>query len=127
MAKEERAQLSQYAWMPSRIPARDALSRFVPEGSGPDPLIAEAEKPVGCSRWYPVEGGHRVLILYEGQPYDPKMFSIERGVWDHEHCDSCGERIGPMELCYVTEPDEPYFLLCAACFAKEVSSRQSST
>jgi hypothetical protein len=34
-----------------------------------------------------------VVILYEGGDYDAERFTIEKGVWDHEHCKVCGVSI----------------------------------
>jgi hypothetical protein len=110
--------------MESRIPARDALSTFVPAAPAPDPLVAEMENRAGGSRWFPVQGGHRVLIPFDGGSYDSSRFVIESGAWDHEHCDACGEHISAMVLCHVTEPEQPYFLLCDACFHDHVAFRQ---
>lgn len=101
--------------MRSRIPALDALSAFVPKGTEEDPIIKAATKRKGCSRWFPVEGGHKVLIPFDGQKYDPTRFAVEKKGWDHEHCEACGADIEPMTLCWVTEPGNPYVLLCSQC------------
>ena len=124
MTDQERTELVTYSWMESRIPAIDALAAFVRDGTKPSPEISEAERRAGRSRWYPVAGGHRVLIPHEADEYDSSQFTIEPGAWDHEHCDSCGEHIPAMTLCHVTEPEQPYILLCAACFERHVVSRQ---
>lgn len=124
MTDQERAELATYPWMESRIPAIDALAAFVPDGTKPAFQISEAERRAGRSRWYPVTGGHRVLIPHEIKGYDSSHFIIEPRAWDHEHCDSCGERIPAMTLCYVTEPEQTYILLCAACFAQHVAPKQ---
>ena len=120
MTAEERNALTGYRWMESRIPALDGLVTFVPDAPKPEPVIEEMCHLIGRSRWYPVAGGHRLVMPFSGEEYDPARFSIEMGAWDHEDCDSCGERIPPMTLCHVTEPDEPYVLLCAACFGEFV-------
>jgi hypothetical protein len=118
MNRTELSQLPKYRWMKSCIPPIDALATFVPHGSEQEAAI------VGQSRWYPVEGGHRVLMPYEGQEYDASRFTLESGTWDHEHCKVCAERIFPMTLCYVTEPSEAYLLLCSSCFESHVISKQ---
>jgi hypothetical protein len=110
--------------MESRIPALDALAAFVPDDRTPDPVITEMQERIGGSRWYPVQGGHRVLMPYDGGEYDSSRFTIEPGAWDHEHCGACGDKIPPMTLCYVTEPEQPYILLCAKCFGWHVASKQ---
>ena len=101
-------------FMQSRIPALDALEIFVPNASPDDAELAELQSRTGHSRWYPIEGGHRVLILYEGGPYNEERFKLLTGAWDHEHCSRCGETIRPMTLCWVMA-EGPYVLLDDAC------------
>jgi len=98
----------------SRIPALDALEVFVPEGSEDDEELTEVRRRTGFSRWRPVEGGHQVLVLYEGGPYDPNRFSLRRGAWDHEHCKRCSVRLEPMTLCWVSTASD-YTILCSNC------------
>ena len=124
MTDEELSELTRYPWMPSRIPARDALSMFVPDASEPDPVIGQLQSQAGGSRWFPVEGGHRVLIPYEGGAYDSSRFTIESRAWDHEHCDVCQEHIPAMTLCHVTKPGQPYILLCASCYERHVTAKR---
>jgi hypothetical protein len=124
MRDELLSELPNFSWMESCIPALDALVAFVPEGSKPDAVVTEMQARIGCSRWYPVEGGHRVLMPYEGGEYDSSRFTVEAGAWDHEDCGACGERIPPMTLCHVTEPEQPYVLLCSACFERWIRSKQ---
>ena len=102
-------------FMESRVPVQDALEVFVPAGAAPDPLIAELTARTGFSRWYPTEGGHQVLILYDGGPYDDTRLQLRPGGWDHEHCTRCGATIDAMTLCWVTESG-PYVLLDEACY-----------
>jgi hypothetical protein len=71
------------------------------------------------ARWYPEQGGHRVLVLYEGGAYDSATFHLEEESWDHEHCDVCGGQIAAMELCQVTSRG-PYIALCANCYRRHV-------
>ena len=62
-----------------------------------------------------MEGGSRVVVLYEDQvEYDTARWHIEQGAWNHEHCGLCQANIPPMTLCWVTESG-PYVLLCEAC------------
>ena len=73
MTAEELAELRGHKWMPSRIPALDALSIFVPEGQEEnDPAVTEMSARIGSCRWYPVPGGHKVLFPYEGGDYNQK-------------------------------------------------------
>lgn len=101
----------------SRIPVLDALSTFVPTGHDDDPDVLAAINVKGASRWFPVDGGHELLIPYEGQPFDERRFKIAKGGWDHEHCKACSANIEPMTLCWVTESG-PYLILCDACHQK---------
>ena len=111
----EDLELAKLTFMPSRIPALDALEVFLPDGAQPDPELQEIQSRTGQARWYPVEGGHRVLILYEGGGYNPERFSLAKGAWDHEHCSRCGETVEPMTLCWVTDAG-PYVLLDEKCY-----------
>lgn len=116
MSDDRLKELSGYAWMQSRVPAQDGLVAFVPDGPR-DPVV-DALATSRPSRWYPVEGGTRVVMLLEGiKEYDPSRFKVEKGAWDHEHCDLCGENIQPMTLCWVTVSGR-YITLCVACHAK---------
>lgn len=112
MTDQELSELPKYQWMESRIPARDALSTFAPDAPEPDPVIAEMQSRAGGSRWYPIQGGHRVLIPFEGGAYDSSRFTIETRAWDHEHCDVCGEQIPAMTL--VTLPSRSSHTFCFA-------------
>lgn len=104
----------QLDFMRSRIPALNALEAFVPTGAVPDAEMNEVMSRTGLSRWYPVEGGHQVRILYEGGPYDPARFALVDGGWDHEHCSRCGDSVEPMTLCWVTRGDR-FVLLDDKC------------
>jgi hypothetical protein len=112
MSTEEDSIFKQLSYHSSRIPALDALSAFVTDED--DPIIQAAATHAGFSRWYPENGGHKVLIPYEGGPYDSTRFTIEKGAWDHEHCKRCGETIEPMTLCCVSAGG-PYVILCESC------------
>ena len=87
----------------------------VPDASDPDPLIEEMQARLHQSRWYPVAGGHRVLMLHDGGEFDAKRFQVEAGAWDHEHCNVCEKQIAAMTLCYVTKEGWTYVLLCKSC------------
>lgn len=113
MFDENASKFKKLTYHSSRIPALDALTAFVADDVE-DPVVQAAADLAGCSRWYPEKGGHRVLILYEGGPYDADRFTIEKGAWDHEHCKRCGENIEPMTLCWVSVGG-PYVILCESC------------
>ncbi|HET7585862.1 MAG TPA: hypothetical protein VFK13_13180 [Gemmatimonadaceae bacterium] len=101
-------------FMQSRIPALDALETFLPHGQDPDADMREIMARTGSNRWFPVDGGHRILILYEGGSFDPARYTLITGGWDHEHCSRCTATIQPMTLCWVTRAGE-FVLLCTAC------------
>jgi hypothetical protein len=98
-------------WMPSRIPVRDALVVFVADGTAPPPQPYASSE----SRWYPVEGGHRLAIPYDGQPLKDSAFQLQEKLWDHTTCDRCVKRISAMTLCYVTGSGT-YIGLCVDCY-----------
>jgi hypothetical protein len=98
----------------TRFPKLDALSVFVPDGAPADAELQTIINRTGASRWFPVAGGHRVLALYEGGPYDPGRFTLEVGAWDHEHCVVCRDEIPAMTRCYAT-PSGAMRILCERC------------
>jgi hypothetical protein len=114
MTEERLAELRTLQYRPSRFPALDGISAFVPTGQENDPVIRAALELKGYSRWTPVDGGHRLLILHEGEPFDGSRFTFEKGAWDHEHCTECRVRIPTMTLCWLSE-DGPYTILCEQC------------
>jgi hypothetical protein len=103
--------------MESRIPALDALTTFVPDDQPPTGTVKDTLDRIGFSRWYPEEGGHRVLLPYEGGEYDASHFRIEEKAWNHEHCKVCGETIPSMTLCWVTR-EGPFIVMCTDCKAE---------
>jgi hypothetical protein len=123
MSQEDQLkELAGLTWMKSCIPPLDALVAFVPDGAS-NPVISDFAmgRP---SRWHPMEGGHRVAVLYETvEAYDATRFQVEKGAWDHEHCELCGEQIPAMTLCWVTESG-PYTILCEACHARVSEDRK---
>jgi hypothetical protein len=125
MTEDELAPLRQHRFAPSRIPKLDALATFVAAGHESDPVVVAATKRVGFSRWFTIDGGHRVLIPFEGGEYDCTRFSIESEVWDHETCKLCRMHIPSMALCWVTERG-PYIILCEECHGEVIGSRTSA-
>ena len=114
--EDELAKLRRLEFVPSRIPALDALEAFVANGEEADPAVASARALTGFSRWYPTDGGHNVQFLYEGGAYDESRFRLVEGAWNHENCKRCATRIESMTLCYVTRTG-PFVVLCEECHA----------
>ena len=114
MTEQELAQFPSQEYHSSRFPALDAISTLVPAGQENEPVISAALEQKGYSRWFPAEGGHRLLILHEGEPCDASRFALEKGAWDHEHCSSCRSRIPSMILWWVSV-NGPYTILCEEC------------
>jgi len=123
MTDEDLSKLLTYQWMPSRIPLRDALSTFVRNASEPEPIIAQMSSRCRESVWFEAEGGHQVLFLYDGGDFDATRFKLESKVWDYDECAICGERVPAMTLCYVTKPNQPYFLLCRSCYERHIAAK----
>lgn len=122
MTHDELDQLPNLAWMPSRIPVRDALVAPVPKGVE---LAKDQIPPSHEQRWYPQEDGSlRLLVPYAGGPFDSALFHIEQGAWNHTTCDLCNAHIVAMTLCFVTKRD-PYIALCSSCYVKHVVHRRS--
>jgi len=117
MTEQQLAQFRRYEYQPSRIPALDAISTFVPTGQEKEPVIKAALARKGYSRWFPVAGGHRLLILHEGEPFDTARLTLEKRAWDHEHCNSCRTRIPSMTLCWVSVSG-PDTILCEECHSQ---------
>jgi len=123
MSEDDDLKFKQLTYHASRIPALDALSAFVADGVD-DPVVEAASEHAGFARWYPVNGGHKVLIPHEGGPYDSARFTIEKGVWDHEHCKRCGQTIEPMTLCWVSRRG-PYVILCESCHGQIIGNENA--
>lgn len=97
----------------------DALVVFVPEGQDPPPDVQQVLDEIGPQRWYPEEGGHVVRCPYVVHTFDEKLFKVEKGGWDHEHCDACSGTIDVGQSCWVAEAHEGYgYLICDDCYQK---------
>jgi hypothetical protein len=112
--RQELEELRQLEYRESRIPALDALEVFVPDDAPSDPVLDQMRSRTGFSRWKPVEGGHQVMILYEGGGFDSSRFTLGKGAWDHEHCKRCVSRITAMAPCWVSIGDDDT-ILCEEC------------
>jgi hypothetical protein len=97
-----------------RFPGMDALVAFVDDKQHPPPAVQEQldRRP---SRWYPKEGGHIVKMPHQGGTVPANVFEIERGGWDHEHCNGCHKHIMTGQECWVTTGAQ-LFVLCDSCY-----------
>jgi hypothetical protein len=105
------------SFMPTRVPALDALCTFVAADEEPQGPARVALGLVSSTRWYPQNGGHRVLTPYDGGEYDASVFTLEPGAWDHEHCSLCRVSIPSMTLFWFTTSGS-WVALCVACKQK---------
>ena len=115
--------LPKLTWAHRQLVLADALVAFVKEDVAPDSIIQQAQEHAGGARWYPVDGGHRVLIPYDGGEFDTSRFVVERGAWDHEHCDVCSTNIPAPTTCHTTSPGLPRILLCQTCYELYVARK----
>jgi hypothetical protein len=56
-------------------------------------LRACSGRPWSRERWWPRDSlisRDGVAHRYSGQGYDPSYFRVERGTWNHDHCEICG-------------------------------------
>ena len=113
MGSQEMQSLS---WMSCRIPVRDALEAFVPRGAEED---FTPPRRVYETRWFPRPDGCRVLIPYDSGPFDPTIFHVVPGAWDHVTCTACNMRIKAMTQCYATR-EGAFVVLCTTCYQREV-------
>jgi hypothetical protein len=81
-------------------------SRFVPATfhSYPCLVMIEPVTPEGGALWTP----------YHGEPYDPAVYKLVEGGWDHEHCSVCWAKISDGDRYWKSDgPDE--IELCPDC------------
>ncbi len=110
-----RAKLTQAMFRKAVFPAMDALVAFVPQGRETPREIKATVDDVGKGRWYVVPGGWRVKCPYVGQEFDEEVFTIEKGGWNHGHCDICSATIDAGDSCWVSDrPDRD--VICDNCF-----------
>jgi len=109
--------------MPSRIPVQDALSIFLAEGEKQSQATKATLKSVE-SRYYPQAGGVNAVLRFQDTVYDPAYFTFVPGGWDFNECEACNAPVPAMTLCYVTMPDEPYYMLCSSCYHQLVRKKR---
>lgn len=99
------------------FPGCDAAVAFVPEGQSPGPEIQIALERAGRQRWYPVPGGHEAKAEYHSIAGHEHLFRLEKGGWDHEHCDFCSQSIPAGQTCWTTS-DRDFAVFCEQCYEK---------
>jgi hypothetical protein len=96
-------------------PGMDALVATVPKGKESSVEVQRPVEEAGDGRWFPLEGGWKVMCPYVGQDFDPDLFHIEKDAWDHVHCDGCHGSIDTGASCWVAKTEDDYFILCDNC------------
>jgi len=99
-------------------PEMDALVVFIPKGREPSPEVKKVLDEAGPQRWFPKEGGNIVKCPHVVDTFDEGLFKIEKGGWDHEHCEACGATIDVGKSCWEAETDDEFFLICEGCYQK---------
>jgi hypothetical protein len=94
---------------------QDAIIAIAPVPGGPAPPVREKLDEPFPHRLYPIDSGFLVKWPYQGEDYDPRHFQIERGGWDHEHCEACNAVIRIDDECWYTEGDSTS-ILCGTCY-----------
>jgi hypothetical protein len=97
-----------------RVAGADALVAFVPDAGEVAPALRERLRAPCDQRLYPTPGGHLVKWPYGGESYDPKVFRLEPGGWNHEHCWVCNATLCVDETCWITARGS-FFVLCKGC------------
>lgn len=96
----------------------DALVAFIPKGQDTPSEVKQTVDDAGAGRWYPSEGGWKIVCPYTGQGFNPDLFTVEEGGWRHEHCYICESMIGVGDRCWVAETQEEDYLICGNCHQK---------
>jgi hypothetical protein len=94
----------------------DALVAIVPKDRETPTKVKQTVDDAGEGRWFPFEGGWKVMCPYTDQSFDPDVFVVEKGGWTHEHCDGCQGTIGVGDSCWVAEAEEGCSVICDTCY-----------
>lgn len=103
----------------------DSLVAFVPKGRDVPAKVKQTVDEAGEGRWFPFEGGWKVVCRYTEQRFDPDLFVIEKGGWTHEHCDGCQRAIGIGDSCWVAQAQEGCVVICDACYNRVKGREQT--
>jgi hypothetical protein len=100
----------------TRYAGMDALVAVIPKGQETPAEVKQAEDDAGEGRWFPFEGGWKVKCPYTDESFDPAIFHIEKGGWDHVECDGCQGSIDTGASCWVAKADDECFIFCDGCY-----------
>ncbi len=98
-------------------PGMDALVAIVPKGQEASPDVKRVEGGRE-SRWFPFDGGWKVVCPFVGQAFDSSVFSVVKNGWDHAHCEGCNATIDIGGSCWTAKAEDDFFVLCDACHAQ---------
>jgi hypothetical protein len=108
------------------FPGMDALVAIVPKGGDVPGEVKQTVDDAGAGRWFPFEGGWKVVCPYTGQDFNSDRFTVEKGGWEHEHCDGCQGTIGVGDHCWVAETEDECYVICDNCH-KMLRTRSGDT
>jgi hypothetical protein len=97
-----------------QVAGADALVAVLANQSEEPPAFRAMSELAGYQRLYPTESGFVLKWPYQGQAYDPNVFRLEPGGWDHEHCSACEASIKTNETCWITKRGS-FYVLCKLC------------
>ena len=99
-------------------PETDAPVVFIPKDQEPSPEIKKVLDEAGPQRWFPKENGNIIKCPNVVNTFDESLFKLEKGGWDHEHCDACGNTINAGVTCWIAKKDDKLFIICERCYKK---------
>ena len=102
----------------TRFPGMDALVAVISKEQETSLEVKRTVDDAGEGRWYPVEGGWKVMCPYTGQSFDGDLFHVEKGAWNHVHCDGCEGSINTGDFCWAAEAEDDFWVICDTCYDK---------
>jgi hypothetical protein len=97
-------------------PGMDALVAVIPRGQETPAEVKQTVDDAGEGRWFPFEGGWKVMCPYTGQSFDHDLFHLEKGGWNHVHCNGCQGSISVGSSCWVAETEDDFLVICDNCY-----------
>ena len=101
--------------------AIDALVVFIPKGQKPSKEVQRVLDEAGSQRHYMKDRGNIIKCPFVVESFDNTLFEIEKGGWEHEHCDICNSTISVGDSYWISEENEVY-LICNNCY-REIKER----